>query len=57
MLYGSFMHLFIRLRDNFDVSIVPGVSEHLRRPGASAAAPMAWGDDALVVLPATLPLG
>ena len=26
MLYGSFMHLFIRLRDNFDVSIVPGVS-------------------------------
>ena len=55
MLYGSFMHLFIRLRDNFDVSIVPGVSSICGAWGA-AAAPMAWGDDALVVLPATLPL-
>ncbi len=55
MLYGSFMHLFIRLRDNFDVSIVPGVSSICGAWGV-AAAPMAWGDDALVVLPATLPL-
>ena len=55
MLYGSFMHLFVRLRDNFDVSIVPGVSSICGAWGA-AAAPMAWGDDALVVLPATLPL-
>jgi precorrin-2/cobalt-factor-2 C20-methyltransferase len=55
MLYGSFMHLFVRLRDNFDVSIVPGVSSICGAWGA-AAAPMTWGDDALVVLPATLPL-
>ena len=55
MLYGSFMHLFIRLRDNFDVSIVPGVSSICGAWGV-AAAPMTWGDDALVVLPATLPL-
>ena len=55
MLYGSFMHLFVRLRDNFDVSIVPGVSSICGAWGV-AAAPMAWGDDALVVLPATLPL-
>ena len=49
------MHLFIRLRDNFDVSIVPGV---IGMSGAwgGAAAPMTWGDDVLVVLPATLPL-
>ena len=55
MLYGSFMHLFVRLRDNFDVSIVPGVSSICGAWGV-AGAPMAWGDDALVVLPATLPL-
>ncbi len=55
MLYGSFMHLFIRLRDNFDVSIVPGVSSICGAWGV-AAAPMTWGDDALVILPATLPL-
>ena len=30
MLYGSFMHLFIRLRDRFHVTIVPGVLQHLR---------------------------
>jgi precorrin-2/cobalt-factor-2 C20-methyltransferase len=55
MLYGSFMHLFVRLRDNFHVSIVPGVSSICGAWGA-AGAPMTWGDDALVVLPATLPL-
>jgi len=56
MLYGSFMHLFVRLRGNFDVSIVPGVSSICGAWGA-ASAPMTWGDDSLVVLPATLPLG
>ena len=55
LLYGSFMHLFIRLRDSFDVTIVPGVSSICGAWGA-AGAPMTWGDDALVVLPATLPL-
>ena len=55
MLYGSFMHLFIRLRDRFAVTIVPGVSSICGAWGV-AGAPMAWGDDALVVLPATLPL-
>jgi precorrin-2/cobalt-factor-2 C20-methyltransferase len=54
-LYGSFMHLFVRLRERFEVTIVPGVSSICGAWGA-AAAPMTWGDDALVVLPATLPL-
>ena len=54
-LYGSFMHLFIRLRERFQVTIVPGVSSICGAWGA-AVAPMTWGDDALVVLPATLPL-
>jgi precorrin-2/cobalt-factor-2 C20-methyltransferase len=53
LLYGSFMHLFERLRDRFPVEIVPGV------PGmagcwAAARLPMTWGDDILTVLPATL---
>lgn len=55
LLYGSFMHLFIRLRDRFAVTIVPGVSSICGAWGV-AGAPMAWGDDSLIVLPATLPL-
>jgi precorrin-2/cobalt-factor-2 C20-methyltransferase len=55
LLYGSFMHLFIRLRDRFAVTIVPGVSSICGAWGV-AAVPMTWGDDTLVVLPATLPL-
>jgi len=55
LLYGSFMHLFIRLKDRFAISVVPGVSSICGAWGV-AGAPMTWGDDALVVLPATLPL-
>ncbi len=55
LFYGSFMHLFIRLRERFAVTIVPGVSSICGAWGV-AGAPMTWGDDALVVLPATLPL-
>ena len=55
LLYGSFMHLFVRLRERFVVTIVPGVSSICGAWGAAAQA-MTWGDDCLVVLPATLPL-
>jgi precorrin-2/cobalt-factor-2 C20-methyltransferase len=55
LLYGSFMHLFVRLRERFKVTIVPGVSSICGAWGA-AESPMTWGDDSLVVLPATLPL-
>ncbi len=54
LFYGSFMHLFTRLRDRFAVTIVPGVSSICGGWGA-AETPMTWGDDSLVVLPATLP--
>jgi precorrin-2/cobalt-factor-2 C20-methyltransferase len=52
--YGSFMHLHSRLIDVVPVEVVPGVT------GMSAAwtatgAPITWGDDALGVLPGTLP--
>ncbi len=53
LFYGSFMHLFIRLRESFAVTIVPGVSSICGGWGA-AETPMTWGDDSLVVLPATL---
>jgi len=51
--YGSFMHLFTRLRDIVPVQVVPAIT------GMSAAwtatgAPITWGDDVLTVAPATL---
>jgi precorrin-2/cobalt-factor-2 C20-methyltransferase len=56
LFYGSFMHLFVRLREHYAVTIVPGVSSICGAWGAAGTA-MTWGDDSLVVLPATLPLG
>jgi precorrin-2/cobalt-factor-2 C20-methyltransferase len=55
LFYGSFMHLYIRLRERYPATIVPGV------PGMAgcwsmAAEPMTWGDDTLLVVPGTLPL-
>ena len=55
LFYGSFMHLFIRLRERFEVTIVPGVSSICGAWGAAETA-MTWGDNSLVVLPATLTL-
>lgn len=54
LFYGSFMHLYVRLRERFPSSIIPGV------PGMAgcwsvAGEPMTWGDDVLTVLPGTLP--
>lgn len=52
--YGSFMHLYTRLRGEVPVQVVPAIS------GMSAAwtatgEPITWGDDVLSVLMATLP--
>ena len=54
LFYGSFMHLFIRLKDRFACEIVPGVTG-MAGCSAAAGAPMTWGDDVLTVLPGTLP--
>ncbi|MTV32573.1 precorrin-2 C(20)-methyltransferase [Rhodoblastus acidophilus] len=54
LFYGSFMHLFIRLKNEFDTEIVPGVTG-MAGCAAAAGAPMTWGDDILSVLPGTLP--
>ena len=48
LFYGSFMHLFVRLREKFDCEIVPGVTG-MAGCSAAAQAPMTWGDDVLHV--------
>jgi len=56
LFYGSFMHLFVRLKDRFAVTVVPGVTA-MSGCLAAALTPGAWGDDVLTFLPGTLPLG
>ncbi|HTV45744.1 MAG TPA: precorrin-2 C(20)-methyltransferase [Stellaceae bacterium] len=53
--YGSFMHLYMRLRSRYAVTLVPGVTG-MAGCWAVAGEPMAWGDDTLSVLTGTLPL-
>jgi len=55
LFYGSFMHLYIRLRARYPVTLVPGVMG-MAGCWAAAAEPMTWGDDTLLVVPGTLPL-
>ena len=52
--YGSFMHLWRRLKDRFSVEVVPGVTG-MSGCWTRAGTPITWGDDVLTVLPATLP--
>lgn len=53
LFYGSFMHLYVRLRASFSVTIIPGVTG-MSGCWTAAALPMSWGDDVLTVLPGTL---
>jgi precorrin-2/cobalt-factor-2 C20-methyltransferase len=53
--YGSFMHLWRRLKDRFPVEVIPGVTG-MSGCWTRAGTPITWGDDVLTVLPATLPL-
>ncbi len=53
MFYGSFMHIFERLKTRFRVEICAGVSG-MSGCFAAARQPMTWGDDILTVAPATL---
>ncbi|MES2143967.1 MAG: precorrin-2 C(20)-methyltransferase [Pseudomonadota bacterium] len=52
--YGSFMHLYTRLRPRVAVEVIPGI------PGMvgcwwATGEPVTWGDDVLTVLMGTLP--
>jgi precorrin-2/cobalt-factor-2 C20-methyltransferase len=51
--YGSFMHLYIRLRGRFTCRVVPGVTG-MSGCWTASGEPMTWGDDVLTVLPGTL---
>jgi precorrin-2/cobalt-factor-2 C20-methyltransferase len=53
LFYGSFMHLYVRLRQDFDITIVPGITS-MSGCWAQAATPMTWGDDVLTITPGTL---
>ena len=55
LFYGSFMHLHMRLRACYPITLVPGVTG-MAGCWAVAGEPMTWGDDTLLVLPGTLPL-
>ncbi|GJE26299.1 precorrin-2 C(20)-methyltransferase [Methylobacterium organophilum] len=51
--YGSFMHLWRRLKERFPVEVIPGVTG-MSGCWTRANTPITWGDDVLTVLPATL---
>jgi precorrin-2/cobalt-factor-2 C20-methyltransferase len=54
MFYGSFGHILDRLRGQYPVQIVPGVSS-VMAAAAAAEQPLAFAADAFAVLPATMP--
>jgi precorrin-2/cobalt-factor-2 C20-methyltransferase len=53
LFYGSFMHVFERLKESCRIAICPGVTG-MSGCWAAARAPITWGDDVLSVLPGTL---
>jgi precorrin-2/cobalt-factor-2 C20-methyltransferase len=53
LFYGSFIHLYVRLKDRFRTEIIPGVTG-MSGCWSATKAPIAWGDDVLSVLPGTL---
>ena len=53
LFYGSFMHVFERLKESCRISVCPGVTG-MSGCWAAARTPITWGDDVLTVLPGTL---
>ena len=51
--YGSFMHLYTRLKDDVAVEIVPAITG-MSGAWTATGAPVTWGDDVLTVLMGTL---
>ncbi|MBK0328204.1 precorrin-2 C(20)-methyltransferase [Rhodobacteraceae bacterium F11138] len=52
--YGSFMHLYTRLRDIAPVRVVPAITG-MSGAWTATGTPITWGDDVLTVLMGTLP--
>jgi precorrin-2/cobalt-factor-2 C20-methyltransferase len=53
LFYGSFMHLYVRLKGRFQTTIVPGVTG-MAGCWSAAGEPITWGDNVLTVLPGTM---
>ncbi len=53
LFYGSYMHLHVRLAHRFPTTVIPGVTG-MSGCWSQAGAPIAQGDDVLMVLPGTL---
>lgn len=51
--YGSFMHLYSRLRDHAPVEVVPAITG-MSGAWTATGDPITWGDDVLTVLVGTL---
>jgi len=54
--YGSFMYIFARLADHYDVQVVPGVTS-ITACAARAGRPLVARNERLTVLPGPLPEG
>jgi precorrin-2/cobalt-factor-2 C20-methyltransferase len=52
--YGSFMHLYSRLRGDLEIEIIPGITG-MSGCWTATGEPITWGDDVLSVLMGTLP--
>ena len=52
--YGSFMHLYSRLRGKVEVEVIPGITG-MTGCWTASGQPITWGDDVLSVLMGTLP--
>ncbi|AOZ68302.1 precorrin-2 C(20)-methyltransferase [Rhodobacter xanthinilyticus] len=52
--YGSFMHLYIRLKDRVRIDVIPGITGMTGCWNVTGQ-PITWGDDVLSVLMGTLP--
>ncbi len=51
--YGSFMHIYTRVKDVVDVEVVPAITG-MSGAWTATGAPITWGDDVLTVLMGTL---
>ncbi|AYF75697.1 precorrin-3B C(17)-methyltransferase [Nocardia yunnanensis] len=54
LFYSSFMHMHRRLADRFDTEIIPGVTS-VSAASAALGTPLVEGEQALTILPGTLP--
>lgn len=52
--FGSFMHLYTRLKDDVPVQVVPAITG-MSGAWTATGQPVTWGDDILTVLMGTLP--